>query len=122
MKFLELYGGSLKIPVSTLEEPVWFHDGSELSLAVQKEDEFIVWVSIEERNDYCDRGHYLVKLHQGIETTFEDFRPNYYMRLEVAKNETVDWLRWRLGKQRCEPFGAIRYSEKDNLELLDEQA
>lgn len=105
------------LPISSLSDPQWVHDGAELSLIVDPEMAHphnpdrpapLIWTSIEERNSYCDRGHYLVRIHFGVEIDDADMRPNYYMRLEVAKTETVEWLLWRMKKVRAEPYGAIR--------------
>lgn len=107
------------LQLSTLERPNWHFDGDELSFcwigkapkARDPNQDFLVWVSIEERNIYCDRGHYLVKIHRGeIQMNLDsgDSRPNYYMHLETAKHETIKWLRWRLFGERAESFGQIR--------------
>lgn len=108
----------IEFPVSTLDSPVWHFDGDELGLVIRGKSpgwdgqgEPLIWISIEERNHYCDRGHYLVKILAGeyaLCIDAADFRPNYYMSLETAKSETIAWLKWRLRKERAEPFGQIR--------------
>jgi hypothetical protein len=109
--------GNLRIPVSTLDDPSWHFDGDELSLVIRGKspgyhgDEAFIWISIEERRHYCDRGHYLVKIHCGNEALClgpEDQRPNYYMQLSVAKEETIRWLKWRIREERLEQCGHIR--------------
>ena len=46
-----------------------------------------------------------MQIEKGVPTLDAcDQRPNYYMSLEVAKQETVDWLKWRLCK--VSPYSA----------------
>lgn len=69
-----------------------------------------VHVWLEPRNSYCDRGHWKASVDGIVGLDAADCFPRYYMRLEVAKQEMADWLRWRLFKQRAEP-----YSQKPNV-------
>jgi hypothetical protein len=122
---------SLEIPISTLDDPVWYFDGDELGLVIEGKSPGYdgearpIWISIEERNFYCDRGHFLVKILTGCEALCldeADFRPNYYMHLEVAKSETIEWLKWRIRKERAESYGAIRNQPTRKEEICPRQS
>lgn len=56
---------------------------------------------ITRRNSYCDRGHFLGHVEIGGLDS-QDGWPNYYMRLDRAQEEIIDFLNWRLHKKRTE--------------------
>ncbi len=58
---------------------------------------------IQRRNNYCDRGHYQgqIEYSPGNPIDAADGMPQYYMRLEVAKQEIREKLLWRLCKIRA---------------------
>lgn len=58
---------------------------------------------IQRRPSYCDRGHYQGQLEYSPGNPFDaaDGQPQYYMRLEVAKQELREKLLWRLCKIRA---------------------
>jgi hypothetical protein len=56
-------------------------------------------ISIESRNSYCDRGHWLAKVEGIISIDDSDFFPRFYMDIEVAQKEMKEWLIWRLYKE-----------------------
>lgn len=64
-------------------------------------DDVLGWIC--RRPNYCDRGHWQV----GIEALAvrdldgQDAFPRYFMRLETAKQELVEFLAWRLHKRRA---------------------
>lgn len=53
-------------------------------------------VSITPRPGYCDRGRWLVVVDGIDDLDFADAFPRYFMDLEWAKAEMIDWLLWRL--------------------------
>lgn len=57
----------------------------------------VAW--IEQRNNYCDRGHWKgMSDLPGLDS--QDMWPNYYMSLGRAKAELEDFTKWRLLKER----------------------
>ena len=111
----------MKKPMSKAQTGELFR---ELGLAIRGKspgwpgEEGVIWLSIEERNHYCDRGHYLVKIHTGSNLLCldkKDLRPNYYMSLSTAKEETIKWLKWRIRQERAEPYGDIRLRQSNGL-------
>lgn len=71
--------------------------GSPPLTAENRWDVLLAWLT--PRPHYCDRGHWLV--HSNLPGTDPaDGFPRYYMRFDVAKEETERWLRWRLFKIR----------------------
>jgi hypothetical protein len=65
----------------------------------------VAWMT--PRPAYCDRGHWQVDSDLPHLDDYDGF-PRYYMRREVAIQETEAWLNWRLLKIRGE-----RYVELD---------
>lgn len=57
---------------------------------------------IVERPGYCDRGHYGVGVECVPSLDHQDAFPRYFMRLETAKQELVEFLAWRLFKDRSD--------------------
>jgi hypothetical protein len=59
---------------------------------------------IQERPNYCDRGHYQgqIEFSPGNPLDFADGGIHYYMRLETAKQELREKLLWRVCKIRAE--------------------
>jgi hypothetical protein len=55
---------------------------------------------IVERPGYCDRGHYGIGVECVPALDAQDAFPRYMMRLETAKQELVEFLAWRLFKER----------------------
>jgi hypothetical protein len=53
-------------------------------------------VTVEPRPVYCDRGHWVGKVHGVPDVDGQDAFPRYYMDLSRAKLELADWLEWRL--------------------------
>lgn len=73
------------------------HDGYDDCLIAGR---IVAW--LEPRPHYCDRGHWKVGSElPGLDG--HDAFPRYYMRRDVAVQETEAWLRWRLWKQRDTP-------------------
>jgi hypothetical protein len=83
---------------------MWRYDPAEHTLNLEFE-----WrgqrceVQIQQRNHYCDRGHYLVLIDGPFNFDAADLRPNYYMSLEAAITETEKFLEWRINKVSEEP-------------------
>lgn len=67
---------------------------------VDENGRVLAWIS--ERPLYCDRGHYLMLVEAPCGIDNQDGFPRYYMRLKTAKQETEDFLRWRLEKVRAD--------------------
>lgn len=64
------------------------------------DDRMLAWIVA--RPGYCDRGHFQVCLNEslGLSLDAADGRDlMYYMDLEAAMWETVEWLLWRILKQ-----------------------
>jgi hypothetical protein len=108
-------------PVSTLDYPIWHMDLTETlnwmfrAPEDRHEPEYtgrLIWFSISERNSYCDRGHYLVRIVEGSDALKLDAADEregmYYMSLVSAIKETVAFARWRLGKERAETYPQLR--------------
>ena len=58
-------------------------------------DRMLAW--IQKRPYYCDRGHWMFNCNvPGLDG--QDSFPRYFMRLETAKQEAVEFLNWRLNK------------------------
>lgn len=73
---------------------------------------------ISERPGYCDRGHFLVLLEsRNLSLDEADGRSlMYYMDLEAAMWETVEFLLWRMHKVSYQhPKGGIRTWAKENM-------
>ena len=64
-------------------------------------DRMLAW--IQKRPNYCDRGHWQLNVEGVTDLDDADRFPRYYMRLEVAKAETIAFLAWRLHKWRASP-------------------
>lgn len=58
-----------------------------------------VFIWIEPRPSYCDRGHWKANVDGIASIDGADAFPRYYMDLERAKLEMSEWLDWRL---KCE--------------------
>ena len=67
---------------------------------IDENGKVLAWIT--KRNYYCDRGHYkgMVDI-PGIDAA--DSWPNYYMKFDRAKDEIIDFLKWRLKKIPAEP-------------------
>lgn len=63
---------------------------------------------IEPRPHYCDRGHWKVCCNLPDIDPADSF-PRYYMRFDVAKEETERWLLWRMFKIRTPDTSAVRH-------------
>lgn len=61
--------------------------------------EMLGWV--QPRPDYCDRGHWQAQIERH-DLDFADNFPRYFMRLETAKQEMLDFVRWRYMHIRAE--------------------
>jgi hypothetical protein len=57
-----------------------------------------VWVFIETRNSYCDRGHFSYGCMHGIPSDGADSFPRYFMNLDRCMAEAEEWTAWRLWK------------------------
>lgn len=55
-----------------------------------------VFISITQRAPYCDRGRYICVVTGLGDIDRQDEFPRYFMDLERAKAEMVDWLLWRM--------------------------
>jgi len=75
---------------------------------------------IKERPRYCDRGHYQVVIEKGgLNLDEMDGRDRmYYMDLEAAMWETVEFLLWRMHKISYQQHkGGIKSWAKENMPL-----
>lgn len=61
--------------------------------------EMLGW--IQNRPDYCDRGHWSACIERH-DINSQDAFPRYFMRLETAKQEMMDFVRWRYMSIRAE--------------------
>lgn len=79
-------------------------------------DRMVAW--IEARPGYCDRGHWKanIQLPPGANIDQQDCFPRYFMRLEVAKGEMEDFIRWRLWGVRA--IGQRVPFTRDEVELV----
>jgi hypothetical protein len=84
--------------MSTLENPVWFTDkfGVENLKVPFPGRKSIIWAFISRRPVYCDRGHYQLNIEASFGLDDADRFPRYYMGLEVAKNEAIAFIQWRV--------------------------
>lgn len=62
-------------------------------------NEMLGW--IQNRPDYCDRGHWQAQIERSDIDAADAF-PRYFMRLETAKQEMMDFVRWRYMSIRAE--------------------
>jgi hypothetical protein len=74
---------------------LWFADAS--GALNYRVDGVHVWIV--KRPDYCDRGHYMADVAGISSIDAQDGFPRYYMDLERAKAEMVDWVQWRLHQE-----------------------
>ena len=65
-------------------------------------DVLLCWVT--PRPHFCDRGHYQggIEFSPGNPFDFADGMPCYYMRLDVARQDIVEKMMWRVCKVRIE--------------------
>jgi hypothetical protein len=75
-------------------------DGYEVIELRDREERVLAWIN--RRPGYCDRGHWQVGVECVPYLDEADAFPRYFMRLEVAKQELVEFLAWRLFKSRVE--------------------
>lgn len=61
----------------------------------------LAWIC--RRPNYCDRGHWQVGVEKFAvrDLDGQDAFPKYFMRLETAKQELVEFMAWRLHKRRA---------------------
>ena len=72
-------------------------------------DEVLGW--IQNRPNYCDRGHWQACIERG-DIDSQDAFPRYFMRLATAKQEFMDFVRWR--------YMGIRAEDIEVLEIVHE--
>ena len=114
-------------PVSTIEDPLWYMDQGQclnwLFRIPDSETNTLVWFIIEERNIYCDRGHYRVYIEEGqhaLHIDGQDARDSvYYMSLLTALAETKAFAMWRVKKIRHEPYAQLRQGTPDKWHIPD---
>ena len=84
-----------------LENPNWVLDDYKCwNLYVADKHSRPVHAFIQERPQYCDRGHYSLNIDGPLYLDEQDRFPRYYMSLKTAKEEAVKFLQWRLFKIR----------------------
>jgi len=66
--------------------------------------ELLGWV--QNRPDYCDRGHWQAQIERS-DLDSQDAFPRYFMRLETAKQEMIDFVRWRYMGIRAEDIDIL---------------
>lgn len=112
MEMIEIQG--MELPLSTLDEPIWWHPegNDEIFLLIRGKvatshfDEGLILFGIQQRQHYCDRGHYLARIHAGdgcLTIDPSDCWPNFYMDLDVAIEQVERFLRWRIRKESRKP-------------------
>jgi hypothetical protein len=69
--------------------------------------ETLGWV--QNRPDYCDRGHWHANIERG-DLDAQDAFPRYFMRLATAKQEMMDFVRWRYMGIRAEHIEKLEIS------------
>lgn len=63
---------------------------------------------IQTRPHYCDRGHYVLNINAHfLNLDIADMFPRYYMDLNVAKEECVKFLYWRIYKKKLDRINKI---------------
>lgn len=67
-------------------------------------NEMLGWV--QNRPDYCDRGHWHASIERN-DIDSQDAFPRYFMRLETAKQEMIDFVRWRYMGIRAEDIDIL---------------
>lgn len=90
--------------ISTLENPVWFIDEYGIhnlkfmlfSTSLHGPRDYTVHAHITPRPAYCDRGHFHLLIDGPFGFDSADSFPRYFMDLEIAKKEAVDFLQWRI--------------------------
>ena len=72
------------------------------------DDVLLAWV--QPRPAYCDRGHFQAQIEfvAGNPLDAADGMPCYYMRLDVAKEEVMAKLLWRVCKMRLKDAVKVR--------------
>jgi len=91
----------LNLDALKTESPIMWGKSSDDSSAYYDciiADQMVAW--IEPRPSYCDRGHWKMNCELPDLDAADRF-PRYYMNLNRAKEETEDFLRWRLWKIRA---------------------
>jgi hypothetical protein len=89
--------------ISTLHNPTWFIDEYGIhnwKFIMELRDQhgtriYHIHAHITPRPAYCDRGHFHLNVDGPFNFDNADSFPRYYMSLERAKLETVDFVQWR---------------------------
>lgn len=63
---------------------------------------------VQNRPDYCDRGHWHATIERS-DINSQDAFPRYFMRLETAKQEMMDFVRWRYMSIRAEDIDILMF-------------
>jgi len=74
-------------------------------------DRMLGWV--QNRPHYCNRGHWQAQVELIESLDDQDAFPRYFMRLETAKQEMIDFVRWRWLGIRAESVEHIIISDDD---------
>lgn len=64
---------------------------------VDANGQMLAWIN--QRPGYCDRGHWGVGVECVPSLDHQDAFPRYFMRLETAKQELIEFLAWRLFRE-----------------------
>lgn len=91
--------------LNALDFPVWDVSHREIYTLYDPVDKKKILAWIQARPSYCDRGHWVMNVDSIPDIDFADSFPRYYMSLERAKKETIDFLKWRLLKIRSREEG-----------------
>lgn len=67
---------------------------------------------IQQRPDYCDRGHWSFNADGPFDLDSADSFPRYYMCKHTAMREAIHWLNWRLYK--------IPYGQQEWVTLIED--
>lgn len=79
---------------------MWRDNASHADLTELYDDKGQMLAWIHKRPGYCDRGHWQAQVECVPSLDEADQFPRYFMRIEIAKQELVEFIAWRLFKSR----------------------
>ena len=87
--------------IDLIDNAVWIVDEYKaLNLLVKDTDGRMVHCFLQQRPDYCDRGHISLNIDGPLDLDGADSFPRYFFSFDEADKHTRMFLKWRLAKHR----------------------